>query len=376
MPTTLKGSYVSADGHVVEPKDLFSSRMDRKLAEKAPHIESRESGDFYVMEGFGEFAIGLSGEGTAATDKAEGKEIHMAGLRYEDTRPGAWDPVERLKDQDLDGIRAEVMYPGVFGLWCYNASDADLHIEIVRVYNDWIAEFSASTPDRLVGVGILPMRGSTESKIAEVERVAKLGLRSVMLPLEVEGGYVNMEGGDRLWAALQDVGLPLGFHVGSSTKSVSADKYRSLGVGVAVIEQKICAVARSLTDLILSGVPQSFPGLRFVMAEGGIGWIPSVLRLNDHWWEDHRHWMEPKLEEAPSSYFFRQFWATFEDDRAGLLTRELLNVDHLMWGSDYPHPEGVFPFSRQQIAKDFHDIPEHETVKIVGDNAAALYGLN
>ena len=111
MPTTLSGSYISADGHVVEPKDLFSSRMDPKLVEKAPHIESRDSGDFYVMEGFGEFAIGLSGEGTAATDKAEGKEIHMAGLRYEDTRPGAWDPVERLKDQDMDGIRAEVMYP-------------------------------------------------------------------------------------------------------------------------------------------------------------------------------------------------------------------------------------------------------------------------
>ena len=145
------------------------------------------------------------------------------------------------------------------------------------------------------------MRGSTESKIAEVKRCARLGLRSVMLPLEVEGGYVNMEDGDRLWAALQDVGLPLGFHVGSSTKAVSADKYRNLGVGVAVIEQKICAVARGLTDLILSGVPQSFPGLRFVMAEGGIGWIPSVMRLNDHWWEDHRHWMEPKLEEPPSS---------------------------------------------------------------------------
>ena len=105
----------------------------------------------------------------------------MAGLRYEDTRPGAWDPVERLKDQDLDGIRAEIMYPGVFGLWCYNASDDDLHVEIVRVYNDWIAEFSASSPDRLMGVGILPMRGSTESKIAEVERCARLGLRSVML---------------------------------------------------------------------------------------------------------------------------------------------------------------------------------------------------
>jgi hypothetical protein len=100
---------------------------------------------------------------------------------------------------------------------------------------------------------------------------------------------------------------------------------------------------RAMADLIWGAVPQRYPKLRFVLVEGGIGWVASVLRSMDHWWTDHHHWMEPKVNEAPSFYFKRQFWATFEDDRAGVLTRELIGVERLMWGSDYPHTEGTFP---------------------------------
>jgi predicted TIM-barrel fold metal-dependent hydrolase len=95
----------------------------------------------------------------------------------------------------------------------------------------------------------------------------------------------------------------------------------------------------------------------------------------DHRWADHRHWMEPKVDEPPSFYFKRQFWATFEDDRAGVLTRELIGVERLMWGSDYPHTERTFPHSREQIAKDFAGIPEAEVSQMVAGNAARLYGL-
>ena len=375
MSTAISGGYISADGHIIEPANLYTTRMDRRFRDRAPHIESREDRDYYVMEGFGEFGIGLSGEGTVAEDKATGKPIAVDGQRYEDTRPGAWDPTARVKDQRLDHLRAEIIYPGVFGLWSYSASDADYHMECVRVYNDWIAEFCAEAPDRLIGAGILPMKGPIDWAITEAERIARLELGSIMMPLEVEGGYANLEEGPRLWAALEEIGLPLGYHIGTGTIKAGSEKYKHMGVGVAVIEQKICMAARGLTDLILSGVPQVYPKLRFVVAEGGIGWIPTVMRLNDHWWEDHRHWMEPKLEEAPSTYFHRQFWATFEDDRAGILARELMNVDRLMWGSDYPHPEGVFPFSREQITKDFAGVPETETLKMVRDNAACLYGI-
>src|SRR6185369_5706058 len=128
-------------------------------------------------------------------------------------------------------------------------------------------------------------------------------------------------------------------------------------------------------ELIWAGIPQRYPKLRFVIAEGGIGWIASLLGLMDHWWKDHHRWMKPRLDEAPSVYFHRQFWATFEDDRAGLLTRELLPVGHLLWGSDYPHTEGTFPHSREQIAKDFAGIPDAEVYNIVAGNAIRLYGL-
>ena len=104
--------------------------------------------------------------------------------------------------------------------------------------------------------------------------------------------------------------------------------------------------------------------------------MAALLRLMDHWWEDHRKWFEPRLDEPPSFYFHRQCWATFEDDRPGLLTRELLNVDHLMWGSDYPHTEGTWPRSRQQIAHDFAGVPEGEVRKMVVDNAAKLYRID
>jgi len=95
----------------------------------------------------------------------------------------------------------------------------------------------------------------------------------------------------------------------------------------------------------------------------------------DHWWDDHRGWMEPKLPEMPSYYFHRQFFATFEDDRAGVLTRDMVGVDNLMWGSDYPHTEGVWPYSRNKVASNFAGICESDTRKMVHDNVARVFGF-
>ena len=117
---------------------------------------------------------------------------------------------------------------------------------------------------------------------------------------------------------------------------------------------------RLVAQLIFGAVTQRFPKLRFVMVESGIGWIAGVLHFLDHWWTENRLWMEPRTDEKPSFFFKRNFWATFEDDRAGIMTRHLLNLDHLMWGSDYPHTEGTFPHSREQIARDFADVPAAE----------------
>ena len=392
MEISIDGGYVSADSHVIESPDLyelFATRMDKRFPGKAPRVESRPDGDYYVWDGVPAFGVGVSGEGGVIDTKADGKPIEtIHAQRHADTRPGAWDPMARLKDQDLDHVRAEVVYPGLLGMWGYIAPDPEYHREFVRVYNDWLGEFCANAPDRLLGAGIVPMRGPIEWALEEAERIAAKGMRSLVLPIEMPGGWARWPDAERFWTGLQELGLPIAFHVGSQfeademleeTTRRDTDLETETSGGrdaVALIEQKVCQAARGVSDLIWAGVPQAFPGLRFVIAECGIGWIASILRLNDHWWEDHHLWMEPRLEEPPSFYFHRQFWATFEDDRAGLLTREMLNVDHLMWGSDYPHTEGVFPFSRERISKDFADIPEEETRKMVGGNAAALYGLS
>ena len=166
MTTPITGGYVSADGHVVEPADLWTSRMDKRFRDRAPHVESRPEGDYYVIDGLKPFPVGL--EGVTMEEKLAGKVTKFIG-RHADTRPGANDPQARLADQDMDHLRAEVIYPGA-GLFLSVAPDPDYQRECLRVYNDWLSEFCAAAPDRLLGVGLLPMKGPIEWAIEEAQR--------------------------------------------------------------------------------------------------------------------------------------------------------------------------------------------------------------
>ena len=372
MEISTKG-YVSADGHVVEPADLWTTRMDKRFRERAPRVESRPEADYYIIEGLTEFPVGL--EGVTIEEKIQGQVTTPKGRRHAETRPGAWDPQPRLVDQERDHLRAEVIYPGGFGLQFFHVQDAEYQREIIRVYNDWISEFCSAAPDRLLGSALLPMRGPVEWAVEEAERIAGMeGIRTVLIPAEVERSYAHADY-NPMWDALQDIGLPVSTHSGTGTGEAIFAKMERLGTGLGVTDNKVFQPMRAMADLIWGAVPQRYPQLRFVVVEGGVGWVASLLGFMDHWWNDHRHWMEPKLDEAPSTYFKRQFWATFEDDRAGILTRELVGVDRLMWGSDYPHTEGTFPYSQEQIMRDFMGVPEAEVYQMVTGNAAQLYGL-
>lgn len=366
--------YVSADGHVVEPADLWTTRMDRKFRDRAPRVESRPEADYYVIDGLAPFAVGL--EGVTLEDKIAGEITTVIGHRHSETRPGASDPQARLADQDLDHLRAEVLYPGAFGLQFWTLTDAAYQRECFRVYNDWLGEFCAAAPERFLGAGLLPLRGPIAWACEEAERAASKGLCSLSIPAEVaDQSYADPEF-SRLWDTLQDLGLPVSIHSGTTTGDPFATKFARLGMGMGLVNTKISLPMNALAGLIWGALPQRYPRLKFVIVEGGIGWIASLLGLMDHWWKDHHRWMTPKLDEAPSTCFRRQFWATFEDDRAGILTRGLLGVDRLMWGSDYPHTEGTFPHSQAQIRRDFAGVTESEVYQMVAGNAAKLYGLD
>ena len=373
MATNIINSYVSADGHVVEPADLWTTRMDQRFRDRAPRAESRPEADYYMIDGLAPFAVGL--EGVTMEDKIAGEIKTVMGHRHSETRAGAWDPQARLADQALDHLRAEVLYPGAFGLQFWTITDAAYQRECFRVYNDWLSEFCAAAPGRLLGAGLLPLRGPIEWACEEAHRIAKKGLSSASIPADLADQAYGDPEFTPLWETLQDLGLPVSIHSGTTTGEPFATKFERMGMGMGVVNTKIMLPMNALAGLIWGAIPQRYPKLKFVIVEGGIGWIASLLGLMDHWWKDHYRWMEPKLDELPSTYFKRQFWATFEDDRAGILTRELLGVDRLMWGSDYPHTEGTFPYSQEQIKKDFAGVPESDVYQMVVGNAAQLYGL-
>jgi len=365
------GRLISADSHVVEPPDLWTQRIDLKFRDRAPRIETLDDGsDYIVIDGLKPRPLAF--EGAMADLKAQGMEIPAPrGYRFADNRPGSWDPVERLKDQDLDGVSGEVLYPGV-GLTLVMTPDAEYLYAACRVYNDWLAEFCATAPDRLKGVAMLPNRGPVQWAIDEAERAAKLGHVGVMLPSWNDDRPYNLADWDPLWAALQDLDLVVSIHICGRQPF---GKAHGPGAGGIIIGLLRAEMADPLLRLIWGGAPVRFPRLKWALVESGIGWIGSLLGFMDHWWNDHRGWLEPKLPETPSHYFHRQFFATFENDRAGVLTRELLGENNLMWGSDYPHTEGVWPFSRKMVAENFAGVDDGETRRIVHDNVVALYGF-
>lgn len=363
-------AFISADSHVVEPADLWITRMDQRFRDRAPHIETREKGDFLVVDGV--YSINIDLLGPTINEKEKGTITQGTGHRLEEARPGGFDPTARLADQRLDHVEAEVIYPG-FGLAFFGIPDAEYQRECIRVYNGWLAQFCAAAPRHLLGVGMLPLRGPIEWAVEEAERCAKLGMRGLMIPAVKRSPAYHEPVFDRFWSALEEIGLPISVHSGAEDSPLAFA--RDVPVFLSVCENKVFMMQRSLALLITSAVPQRFRRLRFVIVEGGIGWIAALLRFMDHWWEDHHRWMQPKLDEPPSACFKRQFWATFEDDRPGVLTRHLVGTEKLLWGSDYPHTEGTFPLSMNRISQDFVDVPEAETRLMVRDNASRLYAI-
>jgi predicted TIM-barrel fold metal-dependent hydrolase len=373
MDAAVPELYVSADSHVVEPRDLWVTRLDRRWRDRAPRIESRPDADYGIIDGLTPAPVGLTG--ALMNDKIKGEIKDRGGKRHEETRPGGWDPQARIADQQLDHIRAEMLYPGM-GLGILGAPDPEYQLACFQVYNDWLAEFCAVSPDRLAGAGVLPAKGPIAAMLKEAGRAVKMGLKSLMVAAEVPERPYSSPEYDPLWAALSELGVPLSIHSGTSSGMQVNERLKTFGIyGVHVVDNKIGKGMRLIAQMIYGGVTERFPNLRLVYVEGGIGWIAGVLHFMDHWWADHRRWMEPRIHDKPSNYFKRNFWATFEDDRAGVLTRELLNIDHLMWGSDYPHTEGTFPHSREQVEHDFAGIPAADVCKMVADNAAQLYGF-
>jgi predicted TIM-barrel fold metal-dependent hydrolase len=346
-------------------------------------------------------ALGLAcGMGSAGREYVPGR-IHRAdrmaatGL-YEDGKRGVrrlTDPELRIKDQDRDGVSGEVLY-GILGT-TGRMNDPEAAVEVMRVYNEWLADFCTTHPDRYAGLASIPNH-PLDAAITEVERVAKRGaLRGLDIANSPDLKPLWDPHWNPLWEVINACGLPLHFHtvggyvpdhirkvvlIGSDPSRAALPDAPAVALPVAraafatSITQFQINMANILTSMVFSGALERYPGLKVVLGEAGIGWIPYVLWRMDAEWEDQ--FKDLSLTMAPSEYWRRQCWATYQTDPIGVKLLDELGADRVMWGSDFPHPDGVWPDSQEVIQRELGHLPEATRAKVAGENAARLYGFS
>ena len=368
---------ISADSHVMEPADLWTERMDARFRDQAPRVVKNEEKGGYLFQALGVRPFPVAGGFGIGKSGKELKEHLKKG--YEAARPSGWDPAERLKDQDIDGVSAEVIYT-TLGMPLFGLEDHALQRECFRVYNDWVAEFGAYNRHRLFPIGLIPLDDIDEG-VRELTRCAKLGLRGAMIwgAPPIERPY-HLEIYDPFWAAAQELSMPLSLHVITGANQGKSERgpiklsgsFKFLMGSMSPVHE----VQRTLSSLIFGGVFDRFPRLKIVSAENDSGWVAHFMYRLDHFFEKFGQMSDkPTLAMVPSEYVRRNIWVTFQDDLIGPMTYSYFGEDNYMWASDFPHTDSTWPNSLKVIEKDFQGVPDPVKRKIVFDNAMKLYGM-
>jgi uncharacterized protein len=358
----------SCDDHLdlsAVPPKLWESRLSATDAARGPRVETGDKGSVWVCEGA---VMGRSGMPANAEFVKKLSAIGRAGIEDDGYRAGT--PALRLQDLDRDGVSASVIY-GPLSLG-FPIKDPELQSACYAAWNDWaVEEFNAVDPDRLCVLAFIPSH-SPEAAAAEVERCAALGHRGAIVGVfDIDVGDKSW---DRLWAAAQDTHLPISFHIkgGTSSKlSYQIGKWQSAAFATLLPLQ----LDEPLATMVFSGALERHPGLKLVLAESGVGWLPYFLDRMDMEWMALRDKLDYAPRIAPSELFRRQVIATFEEERLAEKFIPLLGADSCMWASDYPHTDSTFPESRRAIEEVLGTLSVEDRRKITATNCARLYSF-
>jgi len=358
---------ISADSHVQEPPTLYGERLPQRYRERAPRIEQRADGTYLLVDGKRPKRLDIAASRLSEEDKER---------EFRSNKEGGRDIAQRLADQSRDGIGAEVIYPNQ-GLALYNSPDLGYQMAVAQAYNDWAIELFGPHRDRFVPVGMVPM-GDIDAAIAEAKRLARLGYRTIKIPISMKRRPYNHPDYESFWAVIEDLGLVLSLHSFTESEDMYPEDWgttEGTGGGLAFMAFSMIEGMNPLTLLISSGVLERHPRLKFVIVECDGGWLAWLLSVLDQQAAKKHMWIRPQLQLLPSEYFKRQGHVTFSDDPVALNNLGFTGSDYLMWGSDYPHDEGTFPHSQAVIERIFQGVAAADKQKIIQGNAARLYGL-
>lgn len=365
---------VSADGHAGPPSDVYREYLDDAFRARFDEHQSRLASHGMVNQDFVE-----------EWDEETGDHEMRA----------AFDSDVRNQVLDQEGVAAEVLFPDAdvlgtgraasspFGSGLASGADAepDTVLAGARAHNRWLADFVAASPERRVGVAVVPITHGVDEAVAEIHAAAELGLKGVMIPTRWFDKPAYLDAGyEPAWAAIAETGLVLHTHSGAGP----ADYEPGPGFVSIYAAEAWWWAARPLWVLILSGVFERHPELRYVIAENGAWWVPDLIKRMDEKWEGSHSTRKfgegafrGDLSMKPGAYLDRNcFLAASTPTTDDIERRHLIGVGNLLWGNDLPHPEGTYPHTRTWIAERFRDVDPDETRRILGENAADLYDLD
>jgi uncharacterized protein len=378
---------IDSDSHVVEPADLWTSRLASKWADDAPRPEwDQAAGEerwrvgTELLRGVGEYA---------QAGWTEHPPSHPRSLEQAD--PASWDSKRRLERMDEYGIRAQVLYPNILGFSAtafMKLPDPTLALACVSAYNDFLTDFASADPQRLLPVMMLPF-WDVEASIAEMHRAADNGHRGVLLAAHYDKvGFPNLW--DPRWQpllkAIEERGLSVNFHIGfndisaeehAKTLESPGDEHTRYAVPV------IMGNVRVIVDIICTGLCHRFPGINFVSVESGASWLPYLMESLDWNWKGHGgHKARPEME-LPSFYLKRQVYGSFWFERESIAHTIDLLQDNIMFETDFPHPVSLAPGPvsaadgnpRNMAELAMAGIPDDIVRKVFWENAARLYGV-
>jgi predicted TIM-barrel fold metal-dependent hydrolase len=287
---------------------------------------------------------------------------------------GGMDPHGRLKHMEIEGIDVAVVYP-TLGLGVGGLEDAGFAAAFCRAYNDWVAQYCRAAPSRLKGVALVALQ-DVAAAVQEVRRcIEQLGMVGVMLPSNVQGHNLSQHAFDPLFAAVEALGVPIGIHTstGMHAHACGAERFEIFALAHATSFPFEAMLA--LASFVCEGIWERFPRLKVVFLEASIGWVPWWLERLDEHFELRGHDM-PEMTMPASAYVqARECYFSCDPDEKGIpLVVQAVGEDRILYASDYPHWDARFPDSVRLI-RQREDLSETAKQKILGANAAHLYGL-
>ncbi len=361
-------SVIDSDGHVLEPPDLWERYIDPAYRDRAPVFNTEEGGAEHLQVETAVWSLpqGFGGTGSYGAPRTEGPLPYVSGRR------GGFDPDARIVDMDAEGVDASFSFPTLGLFLSGRIQDPGLGAAVCRAYNRWLADYCAVHPDRLFGLAMLPLQ-SVDLAVAELEYARReLGFGAAFIRANpVDGRYIHDPANDAIWAAAQDLDVSMAIHVGGGVPGLGADRFKA--AGVAHVVSHTLEMMAACAGLLMCGICERFPKLRFAFMESGGGWIAGWLdRMDRHY--EQESWNDGLISQKPSAIFERQAWISFEPIEGNLAhLADYVGPHKILWATDYPHADG-FPGAPDMIRR-MEGLSDETKRRILAEGAIRFYNM-